>query len=43
MPKIIRSCGRVDGNAGVTMMQTADPGDWRGVGDASQLVKATAQ
>lgn len=30
-------------NAGVTMMQTADPGGWRGVVDASQLVRDNAE
>ncbi|ODT74350.1 MAG: hypothetical protein ABS76_37215 [Pelagibacterium sp. SCN 64-44] len=30
-------------NAGVTMMQTADPGGWNGVVDASQLVRDNAE
>ena len=30
-------------NAGVTMMQTADPSGWRGVVDASQLVRDNAE
>lgn len=30
-------------NAGVTMMQTADPGGWRGVVDASQLARDNAE
>lgn len=30
-------------NAGVTMMQAADPGGWRGVVDASQLVRDNAE
>lgn len=30
-------------NAGVTMMQTADPGGWRGVVDSSQLVRDNAE
>jgi hypothetical protein len=30
-------------NAGVTMMQTADPGGWRGVVNASQLVRDNAE
>ena len=30
-------------NAGVTMMQTADPGGWRGVADSWQLVRDNAE
>lgn len=30
-------------NAGVTMMQTADPGGWRGVVNASQLTRDNAE
>src|SRR5690606_9592116 len=30
-------------NAGVTMMQTADPGGWRGVVNASQLARDNAE
>lgn len=30
-------------NAGVTMMRTADPEGWRGVVDASQLVRENAE
>lgn len=30
-------------NAGVTMMQAADPGGWRGVVDASQLARDNAK
>lgn len=30
-------------NAGVTMMQTADPGRWRGVADAWQLARDNSE